>query len=101
MVFQAETLQQKFAQAKAGDFIVTAQESNYSALFYPLHNADTLLLEEIWIPDHQIDLKKIQWQDWVAKKSGAHLVDSLEIDRRDGTLIECFSYSKNGCALLG
>jgi hypothetical protein len=98
---QAETLQQKFAQAKAGDFIVTAQESNYSLLFIRSITTDTLLLEEISIPDHQIDLKKIQWQDWVAKKAPGHTSWTLyEIDRRDGTLIECFSYSKNGWLYL-
>src|SRR5262249_38677008 len=52
-------------------------------------------------PEHQIDVKKIHWQDWVAKKAPGHTSWTLyEIDRKDGKLIECFSYSKNGWLYL-
>jgi hypothetical protein len=97
----AESLEQRFAQAKDGDFIVTAQESNYSLLFVRSITADTLLLEEISIPDHQVDVKKIDWQNWVMKKAPGHTSWTLyEIDRKSAALIECFSFSKNGWLYL-
>jgi hypothetical protein len=98
---EALTLEEKFTQATAGDFIVTAQESNYSLLFIRSITAETLLLEEISIPEHQIDTKKIGWHDWIAKKAPGHTSWTLyEIDRKSGELIECFSYSKNGWIYL-
>jgi hypothetical protein len=95
------TLQQKISYAQAGDFIVTAQEGNYSVLFIRSITADTLLLEEISVPEHQIDLKKIEWKKWVSSKAPGHTSWTLyEIDQRSGQLVECFSYSKNGWLYL-
>ncbi|MGC1879196.1 MAG: hypothetical protein WA347_00715 [Rhabdochlamydiaceae bacterium] len=95
------TLEQKFAHANAGDFIVTAQEGNYSLLFIHSITTDKLILEEISIPEHLIDLKKIDWKKWVAGKAPGHTSWTLyEIDRNSGKLIECFSHSKNGWLYL-
>jgi hypothetical protein len=103
-IFAQETplsLQQKFIQAQAGDFIVTAQEGNYSLLFIRSITADILLLEEISIPEKQIEIKKIDWKKWIEGKALGHTSWTLyEIDRKSGTLIECFSYSKNGWLYL-
>ena len=80
---------------------MTAQEGNYSLLFIRSITADTLLLEEISVPEHQIDLKKIDWKKWVAGKAPGHTSWTLyEIDQKTGQLIECFSYSKNGWLYL-
>lgn len=95
------TLEQRLASAKAGDFIVTAQEGNYSLLSIQTINTETLLLEEIAVPELQIDLKKIDWKAWVAKKAPGHTSWTLyEINRQNGKLVECFSYSKNGWLYL-
>ncbi|MBS0604532.1 MAG: hypothetical protein JSS60_05780 [Verrucomicrobia bacterium] len=95
------SLQEKFTQAKAGDFIVTAQEGNYSILFIRSITVDTLLLEEISVPSRQIDLKKVDWKKWVFEKAPGHTSWTLyEIDRATGALTECFSYSKNGWLFL-
>jgi hypothetical protein len=95
------TLEQRFVHAQVGDFIVTAQENNYSLLFIRSMTSDTLLLEEISIPAHQVDVKKIDWKEWVSKKAPGHTSWTLyEIDRKSNKLIECFSYSKNGWLFL-
>lgn len=97
----AFSLHEKFTHAQAGDFIVTAQEGNYSLLFIRSITAEILLLEEISVPMHQIDLKKIDWKKWTAEKAPGHTSWTLyEIDRISGKLIECFSYSKNGWLYL-
>lgn len=94
-------LKQKFMQGKGGDFIVTAQNGHYSLLFIRMLTADRLFLEEISIPEQQIDLKKINWKKWVEDKAPGHTSWTLsEIDLHSGILIECFSYSKNGWLYL-
>ena len=94
-------LQQKFTHAQAGDFVVTAQEGNYSLLFIRSLTADTLFLEEISVPEKQIEIKKIDWKKWTENKAPGHTSWTLyEIDRKSGSLIECFSYSKNGWLYL-
>jgi hypothetical protein len=95
------SLQEKFTQSQSGDYIVTAQEGNYSVLFIRSITAETLLLEEIAIPENLIDLKKADWKKWVMDKAPGHTSWTLyEIDRKSGTLVECFSYSKNGWLYL-
>jgi hypothetical protein len=95
----ATTLEERFAHAKEGDFIVTSQENNYSLLFIRTLTADTLILEEISVPEHHA--KKTNWKEWVTKKAPGHTSWTLyEIDRKNGKLIECFSYSKNGWLYL-
>jgi hypothetical protein len=90
-------LEQKFSHARAGDFIVTAQEGHYSLLFIHSITLETFILEEISIPQNLIDMKKIDWKKWVTEKAPGHTSWTLyEIDRCGGKLIECFSYSKHG-----
>jgi len=91
------SLKEKFAAGKPGDFVVTAQQSNYSLLSVRAVTPEVILFEEISIPATQIDLKNNDWKKWVAQKAPGHTSWTLhEIDRETGALIECFSYSKNG-----
>lgn len=98
---EAVTLQEKFEQAQPGDYIVTAQDGNYSLLFLRAMNEKSFLLEEISVPSHLIDLKSVAWKNWLQSKAPGHTSWTLyEVDRASGELIECFSYSKNGWLLL-
>lgn len=101
-VYAAPTsLQEKLSHAKTGDFIVTAQEGNYSLLCVRSITTETLLLEEISVPSKQIDLKTIEWKKWAAEMAPGHTSWTLyEIDRQTSKLIECFSFSKNGWLYL-
>ena len=95
------SMQEKLSHAKVGDFIVTAQEGNYSLLCVRSIAAETLVLEEISVPCKQVDLKTVQWKKWAAEKAPGHTSWTLyEIERSTGKLIECFSYSKNGWLYL-
>jgi hypothetical protein len=94
-------LKAKFQQAREGDFIVTAQETNYSLLFIRHIDAHTLILEEVTVPEAHIDPKKIHWQKWLSDKAPGHTAWTLyEIDPMTGALIETFSYSQNGWLFL-
>ena len=52
----------KLTHAKVGDFIVTAQEGNYSLLCVRSIAEETLILEEISVPCKQIDMKAVEWK---------------------------------------
>lgn len=94
-------LKEKFHHAREGDFIVTTQETNYSLLFVRHLDAHSLILEEVIVPEAHIDLKKIQWQQWLNDKAPGHTAWTLyEIDPLTGALIESFSYSQNGWLYL-
>ncbi len=95
------SLQQKFIHGHEGDFIVTSQDGHYSLLFIRSLTTDHLLLEEISVPEHQVDIRKIDWKQWAKNKAPGHTSWTLsEIDRKSGTLLECFSFSKNGWLYL-
>lgn len=94
-------LQNKFQQAHAGDYIVTAQDNTYTLLLLGSVISNILLLEEVCIPSQQVDLKKINWRKWLSEKAPGHTSWTLyEIDLKKGQLIECFSYSKKGWIYL-
>lgn len=94
-------LKEKYSQAKAGDFIVTEIDRTYSLLFIREITQEHLLLEEIAVPEAQVDLKKIQWALWVQNKAPGHTSWTVyQIDRDSGQLIEAFSYSKKGWLYL-
>ncbi|MBS0607255.1 MAG: hypothetical protein JSR57_09920 [Verrucomicrobia bacterium] len=94
-------LKEKYQNAHAGDFIVTEQDHTYSLLFIREITADHLLLEEIAVPDTQINLNSIVWSDWVKAKAPGHTSWTLyELDSLSGSLIEAFSYSKRGWLYL-
>ncbi len=94
-------LQERFTHAEAGDFIVSAQEGNYSLLFIRSLTLDTLLLEEISVPSATINIKNFNWKKWTSEKAPGHTSWTLyEIERSSGKLIECFSHSKNGWLYL-
>jgi hypothetical protein len=90
----ADSLKNRFKQAQIGDYIVTAQESSYCLLFIR-SISDQVLLEEICVPEKQIDLKKINWRTWITSKAPGHTSWHLyTIDLKTGKLIDCFSLSK-------
>ncbi len=94
-------LKEKYQKGHPGDFIVTEQDHTYSLLFIRENTADRLLLEEIAVPESQIDLNAIDWSQWVKAKAPGHTSWTLyEIDTLSGNLIEAFSYSKRGWLFL-
>lgn len=95
------TLKDKYQKARSGDFIVTEQDHTYSLLFIREITEEHLLLEEIAVPDSQVNLKKIVWDQWVKAKAPGHTSWTLyEIDLSTGKLTEAYSYSKRGWLYL-
>ncbi len=97
----AQSLNEKLARSEPGDFIVTAQDGNYSLLFVRAIKGKILLLEEVSVPSPHVDLKKIQWKKWVKEKAPGHTSWTLyEIDTDSGKMLTCFSYTKNSWLYL-
>lgn len=92
---QNTTLQNRFENGTPGDFIVTAQEGVYTVLILRHREKSQLILEEISIPQAQLEIKKINWQNWLQEKAPGHTSWSLfEIDLEQGELIESYSINK-------
>ncbi len=90
-----------FQKAHIGDFIVTDQGKTNSLLFIRSLTLDTLILEEITLPDGFIDSKTMSWQSWIDAKAPGHTSWTLyEINLETGKLIECYSHSKKGWLVL-
>ncbi|NGX39266.1 MAG: hypothetical protein KR126chlam1_00589 [Chlamydiae bacterium] len=87
------TLKDRLSKARPGDYIVTAQGSNYSLLMIRDIKGPELLLEEITIPQKIVELDKVSWENWVEKKApGALSWIALSINLEKGTLDQCYSY---------
>jgi hypothetical protein len=93
----AISLKAKLLQAHPGDYIVTEQNKNYSLLAIRSVLHSTIVLEEISIPANQMDASKTPWKKWVESEAPGHTSWTwYEIDLENGTLNECFSFSKQG-----
>jgi hypothetical protein len=87
-------LKERFREAQPGDYIVTAQENSYSLLIVR-SVSDRLLLEEISVPEKQIDLKSVNWHEWLMRRAPGHTTWTFyTLDLKEGRLLDCFSYSK-------
>ncbi|MGL5627461.1 MAG: hypothetical protein ACRDDW_08175 [Candidatus Rhabdochlamydia sp.] len=92
---QNTTLRNRFEKGTPGDFIVTAQEGVYTVLILRHKEKSQLILEEISIPQAQLEIKKINWQNWLQEHAPGHTSWSLfEIDLEQGKLIESYSINK-------
>lgn len=93
----AFSLQERFCKANAGDYVVMAQEGNYSVLAVRSCSQGTLVLEEVAVPQTQIDLKTMHWKQWVESGAPGHTAWTLyKMELPSGALIDCFSHSKKG-----
>ena len=87
------TLKNRLTKSKQGDYIVTAQGSNYSLLLIRQLENKKLILEEVVIEQNLVDLKKVSWKTWIEKKApGASSWTAYAIDLEKNTLSQCFNH---------
>lgn len=87
------TLRDRLLKGSPGDFIVTAQGSNYSLLLIRDLKADKIVLEEVAIPQNLVDLEKVNWSKWIEKRApGAISWISLSLDLKKNALSQIYSY---------
>ena len=91
----------RLLEGEKGDYIVTEQDRNYSLLLIRHIQQDSLLLEEISVPTHLINLSSIHWKQWIKENAPGHTSwIQYEIDPISLKLIEGYSFSKKGWLYL-
>lgn len=92
----ALTLRENLNRAKVGDFVVTAQQKNYT--FLRIYNRDdqNVIIEEITVPAGRIP-QNTSWREWVAQGAPYHTSWVLyTIQSSTGQLLGCYSLSQKG-----
>jgi len=89
-------LQERLANAKIGDYIITESNKMISVLAIRSLSAKSLILEEIGVPTHAVDPRPASWPEWIRHRAPGHTSWSmLEIDFENHELIECYSFSRS------
>ncbi|MBS0629361.1 MAG: hypothetical protein JSS30_03950 [Verrucomicrobia bacterium] len=87
------TLKSRLIRGTPGDYIVTAQGENYSLLLLRSIDSNRLILEEISIEQENVDLKKINWKNWVENKAPRAISwTALVFDLEKNSLAQCYSF---------
>ncbi len=95
IAYSAPNLKGQFIKGSPGDYIITSQGGYYSLFLVRDLTDKHLILEEISVNTSNIDLKKIQWKNWVENSApGASTWTSFVIDLEKNTLTQCYSYTE-------
>jgi hypothetical protein len=98
----ALSLKDKIIKGQPGDYVVTEQGKVYTVLLIRAVSESHLLLEEISVPEADIDLGKISWKNWIESKApGNTSWTAYEIDLKTNELVEGYSYSRRAFLFAG
>lgn len=96
IAFPNSTLKSRLIRGTPGDYIVTSQGANYCLLILRSLDNSRMVLEEISVEQSAIDLKKINWKNWVESKAPKALSwTALCFDLEKDRLAQCYSYLEN------
>lgn len=88
-------LKDNLPQANPGDYIVTAQNKNYSILMIYNKTPSSITMEEVTVPDNKIP-RKLSWKDWFQDGAPGNTAwIRYEIDTTTGTILNTFSFTRN------
>lgn len=89
-------LRDNLNRAKAGDYLVTAQNKNYSILIIRSKEGEQLSIEEITMPTSRVPQNNFSWKSWVQKGAPGHTCWVMYmIDLPTGAMQQTFSYTRN------
>ncbi len=89
------SLKEKFLHAHVGDYIVTKHDRTLSLLIVRSISEGILVLEEIAVPDTHLKELSKNVSLWVKNRAPGHTAWTFfEINLQSGTLLSCFSQSK-------
>lgn len=89
-------LKANLSRAQPGQYLVTAQNKNYSVLVVEKKEGDILEVHEIMVPSKMIKKEGFSWKNWIAtgaKGSSSWLL--YRIHMPTGTIQHTFSYTSN------
>ncbi|HSX13168.1 MAG TPA: hypothetical protein VLE96_01950 [Chlamydiales bacterium] len=91
--FANPTLQTFLLNGKSGDYIVTQAGKLFTVVHLRSIDENQLIIEEISGPNSFVT---DSWASWVKNKAPGHTSWSiLEIDSKNGQVLDCYSVSKN------
>ncbi len=89
-------LRDNLSRANVGDFIVTGQNRTYTLLLIADKTPQTILIQEITVPEGRFPPDMPSWRDWVMQGAPGHTGwVAYELEPQSGRLLETFSYTKN------
>lgn len=90
------SLRSNLDRAAVGDFLVTAQNKNYTVLVVKSKEGKKLSFEEITVPMNRITKENFSWRSWIGKKAPGHTCWVMYvIDVETGQVQQTYSYTKN------
>lgn len=82
-------LRDNLRRAKPGDYLVTAQNRNYTVMTIQKVSPRQVVIEEITVPFKTVRAGEVSWKDWVAKGAPGHTCwIRLAVDLETGQLTE-------------
>lgn len=91
-VYSENTLLERLASAKSGDFLVLESNQTITLLAIRAHKKNSFILEEITAPTSQ--KKSSTWAQWLKSRAPGHTSWSMvEIDTKEKQILECYSFS--------
>jgi len=89
-------LKDNLKRAHAGDYLVTAQNKNYTILWVRGKEDTRLTFEEITVPMTQVSEKNFSWRRWLTEGSPGQTCRVMyTIDLATGSMQQAYSYTKN------
>lgn len=89
-------LRDNLSKARPGDFLVTAQNKNYTVLIIRSKEKDLLNIEEITMPMSRVSSEGFSWRNWIQQgASGNTCWLMYAIHLPTGSLRQIFSFTKN------
>ncbi len=96
LLANALTFKDKLLGAKVGDFVVTEQNKIYSVLLVKAIFETSIELEEISVPMHSFDSKKMGWRAWLDQNApGSSSWMVYHLDFVEEKLQESYSLTQN------
>src|SRR3990167_5355909 len=91
----APFFEERLKSAEPGDYWVVAGGKMVTLLSIQSIEKNSIIFEEISIPEEKGKMLSLSWPDWIKKKAPEHSSWSMfEVDRTSGEIIECYSFSR-------
>lgn len=88
-------LEERLQRAKNGDYLAIEGGKMITVLSIRSLTPSSLVLEEVSIPSQKLQQRPSSWADWIKAKAPGHTSWSMiEIDRSNGEILECYSFSR-------
>lgn len=88
-------LRENLSRARAGDYLVTAQNKNYTVFHIYGRSPSTLTVEEITVPAQKMKGCFTSWKDWVMKKAPGNTSWVMyTIDLSNAQILRYYSFTK-------